>query len=81
MKATIAISDALLREVRSLAEQDGQTLREAVDAALRQWIATRRRRERFVLRDASVQGKGLQAGLEYGQWGRILELAYGDAIR
>jgi hypothetical protein len=78
MKTTIEISDPLLREVRALASQEGQTLREAVDAGLRQWVAARKRRRRFTLRDASVEGRGLQAGVEYDQWGRILEIAYGE---
>jgi hypothetical protein len=78
MKTTVEISDALLHEVRTLADREGQTLREAVDAGLRQWVDSRRRRKRFVLRDASVAGKGLQSGLEYDQWGRILQLAYGE---
>jgi hypothetical protein len=78
MKTTIEISDPLLREVRALAAREGRTLREAVDAGLRQWVAARKRSRRFRLRDASVAGNGLQPGLDYAQWSRILELAYGE---
>lgn len=78
MKTTVEISDALLSEVRSLADRDGQTLRQAVEAGLRQWVAARKGGGRFALQDASVDGKGLRSGLDYDQWGRVLELAYGE---
>ena len=79
MKTTIEISDPLLREARALAAEQGQTLRQVVEAGLRQVVAARRKTTKaFRLRDASVGGKGLRKGLHYDDWGKILDLAYGD---
>lgn len=79
MKTTIEISDPLLREARALAAARGQTLREVVEAGLRQVITARRQGKKpFRLRDASVGGKGLRKGLRDDDWGKILDLAYGD---
>jgi len=79
MKTTIEISDPLLREARASAAEQGQTLRQVVEAGLRQALATRKERRRaFRLRDASVGGKGLRRGLSYDDWGRILDMAHGD---
>lgn len=80
MKTTIEISDPLLRRARSLAARRGQTLRDVVEAGLRAVIEREAGdRPPFVLRDGSVGGKGLQAGLRYDDWGKILEMARGDA--
>jgi Arc/MetJ family transcription regulator len=79
MKTTIEISDPLLTAARRAAARDGQTLRDVVEAALRQWLATRKAaRQPFVLEDASIAGKGLRDGLSYDDWGKILDVAYGD---
>ena len=79
MKTTIEISDPLLREARALAAQQGQTLRQVVEAGLRQVLAARKGSKKpFRLRDASVGGKGLRHGLRYDDWGKLLDLAYGD---
>ena len=79
MKTTIEISEPLLREARAFAAEQGQTLRQLVEAGLRQVLVARKRRKKaFRLRDASVGGKGLHKGLRYDDWGKILELGYGD---
>jgi hypothetical protein len=79
MKTTIEISDPLLSEVRALARKQGRTLRELVEAGLRHVVLEQRGKQRkFALRDASVAGSGLQSGLRYENWDRILELAYED---
>ena len=79
MKTTIEISDPLLREARALAAEQGQTLRQLVEAGLRQVVAARKGRKKvFRLRDASVAGKGLRQGLRYDDWAQILDRAYGD---
>lgn len=79
MKTTVEISDPLLREARALAAKEGQTLRDAIEAGLRQWVAARRAaKKRFRLRDAGVDGRGLRAGLRYDDWATILEVSYGD---
>jgi hypothetical protein len=77
MKTTIEISDLLLREARALAAEQGQTLRQVVEAGLRQVVTARKATAKaFRLRDASVGGKGLRKGLRYDDWGKIL--GYGD---
>lgn len=79
MKTTVEISDPLLREARALAAKEGQTLREAIEAGLRQWVAARRAPKKpFRLRDASVGGHGLRAGLHYDDWATVLDISYGD---
>jgi hypothetical protein len=78
MKTTIEISDAVLEEVRKMAAERGQNMRQVVEAALRQTLeAERKRKKRFRLRDASVAGKGLRPGVSYDDWGHVLDLSYG----
>jgi non-ribosomal peptide synthetase component F len=79
MKTTIEISDPLLRAARTVAAEQGQTLRQVVEAGLRQVVAARQRKQKtFRLRDTSVNGRGLRKGLSYDDWGKILDRAYGD---
>jgi hypothetical protein len=79
MKTTIEISDSLLEAARAAAAAEGETLREIVEAGLRQVLSQRKaKRKLFQLRDASVDGKGMRAGLSYDDWGKVLDLAYGD---
>ncbi|HVM96025.1 MAG TPA: hypothetical protein VMT89_06535 [Candidatus Acidoferrales bacterium] len=79
MKTTIEISDPLLREVRAVAAEEGQTLRQLVETGLRHVVNNRKgRRKAFRLRDTSVGGRGLRKGLRYDDWGKILDLAYGN---
>lgn len=79
MKTTVEISDPLLAEVKALASDRGQTLREIIEAGLRQWLASQKRdRRKFRLRHASVDGRGLRSGLSYDDWGKILDISYGD---
>lgn len=79
MKTTIEISDPLLRDARAIATQQGQTLRQLIEEGLRQVVAARKgQKQAFRLRDTSVGGKGLRAGLRYDEWGAILDLSYGD---
>jgi hypothetical protein len=80
MKTTIEISDAVIEEVRKMAAESGQNMRQVVEAALRQSLeAERRRKKRFRLRDATVGGKGLRPGISYDEWGRVLDLSYGGS--
>ena len=79
MKTTIEIADPLFEKARALASRRGQTFREVMETALRVLLEQERRRgQPFKLRDASVGGKGLREGLGYDDWGKILEMAYGD---
>ena len=79
MKTTVEIPDPLLAQIKAVAGERGQTLREIIDTSLRQWLASQTSdRRTFRLRDASVDGKGLRSGLSYDDWGKILEISYGD---
>jgi hypothetical protein len=79
MKTTIDIADPILRKARAAAARRGQTLREVVEAALRAWLnGDTQQPKGFRMRDASVTGKGLRDGLRYDDWGKILDLAYGE---
>ena len=76
MKTTIDIADRLLRDAKREAAKRGTTLREVVESALRSHLAESERRPAFVLRDASVPGRGLQPGIEEGDWESIRSLIY-----
>ena len=76
MKTTIDIADRLLRAAKREAARRGTTLKEVVETALRSHLTEAERRPAFVLRDASVAGHGLQAGLEEGDWEAIRALVY-----
>ena len=78
MKTTIEISDPLLEAARQAASRDGTTVRALVEHGLRLALAERRRSPRFQLKDASVDGRGLQPGIEGLSWDELRALAYGD---
>jgi Arc/MetJ family transcription regulator len=75
-KTTIDISDSLLAEAKEVAAREGTTLRALVESGLRAAIDRRTRRERFRLRDASVDGDGLQPEFRDAGWDRIRDAAY-----
>jgi Arc/MetJ family transcription regulator len=77
MKTTVHISDPLLEEAKALAAAEGTTLRELVEAGLRQIVAERRRRRKaFRLRDASFTGRGLQPEFQGAGWDQIRDAIY-----
>ena len=76
MKTTIEISDALLEAAKRRAGEQGTTLRALVEAGLRNILDAAPEHERFALRDASVDGKGLRPEVREGGWDRIVELTY-----
>jgi hypothetical protein len=79
MKTTIEIADPLLEEARGIATRDGETLRSLVEQGLRKVLAERRTRsKRFVLRNASVDGEGLQGEFADASWDKMRDLIYGD---
>lgn len=76
MKTTIEISDALLEAAKRRAAERGTTLRSLVEEGLRAVLGSEEAPGGFVLRDASVVGRGLRPGVREGGWERILEAAY-----
>ena len=76
MKTTIDISDDLAARAKAYAAKERITLRSLVERGLREILRFEERREQFELRDASVGGRGLQAGYEDADWSRIREVSY-----
>jgi hypothetical protein len=76
MKTTLEIADPLLREARAIAARERTTLRALVEQGLRQVVADKKRHGKFRLRDASVDGRGLQRDLQDAGWDKIRDLAY-----
>ncbi|MBD0329958.1 MAG: DUF2191 domain-containing protein [Thermoleophilia bacterium] len=76
IKTTIEITDSLLAAARELATRRGVTLRALVEAGLRRELEASEPREAFRLRDASVDGRGLQPEFREAGWERIRDAAY-----
>ena len=76
MKTTVHIADALFRRARTLATREGTTLEALVEEGLRWVISKRRRGAEFTLRGASVKGRGVQSGINEGDWEQIRDLIY-----
>lgn len=75
MKTTVEINDALLDAARRLATREGSSVRSLIEEGLRH-VVTRRGRNRFRLRDASVGGDGLRPELEGKGWDALRERIY-----
>ncbi len=78
MKTTIEIADPILRRAKRLAARRRTTLRAVVESALRHEIdrdaaASRTNTE---IRARTFEGRGLQAGLSWDDFGALLERAY-----
>ncbi|MBP7582755.1 MAG: type II toxin-antitoxin system VapB family antitoxin [Spirochaetes bacterium] len=76
MKTTIQISDSLLKELKKITRQDGETMKSLVEEGLRLVISRRARKEGFHLRRATFKGKGLQSGVSGAGWDEIREMSY-----
>jgi Arc/MetJ family transcription regulator len=64
MKTTIELGDSLLAEAKRVAAEENTTLRELVEAGLREVLGKRRKRTTpFRLRRVTVKGHGLQPKL------------------
>lgn len=76
-KTTVEISDSLLAEAKEVAAREGTTLRALVESGLRAVIDRRRRTDsHFRLRDASVDGNGVQSEFRGSGWEHIRDAAY-----
>ncbi|MFM9996821.1 MAG: type II toxin-antitoxin system VapB family antitoxin [Phycisphaerales bacterium] len=77
MKTTVEIPDALLEQLRRRAGREKTTLRALIHAALRQFLGARTKGNgKFKLKDGSVRGEGLAAGVREGDWDQIRSMAY-----
>ena len=76
MKTTIEIPGPLLARAKALASREGTTLRELVETGLELVLEAQRQPARFVLRDGSVKGKGLQPAFRDAPWDVVAAAAY-----
>ena len=78
MKTTIDIADSVLEAAKATADREGTTLRALVEQGLRAVLGQRRARPaRFLLRDASFSGKGVQPGVDLSRWETVARDTYG----
>ena len=66
----------LLAAAKRHAGERGTTLRALVEAGLRTVLDAAPHDDAFVLRDASIGGRGLRPDVREGGWERIAELTY-----
>ena len=76
MKTTIEIADDLAAMAKAHAARENITLRSLVERGLRMALRADGDRDHFVMRDASVGGRGLQPPYRDGDWTRIREAVY-----
>jgi hypothetical protein len=76
MKTTIDLADALFNEAKRTAARRGTTLRALVEEGLRHVIEQSKPKSRFVLREVSFHGDGLQPGQREGDWNQVRALLY-----
>ena len=76
MKIVIEITDSLARKAEALAAKENITFRSLIERGLRMVLRADNQRNRFKLRDASVDGRGLQPAYRGAGWPRIREAIY-----
>ncbi len=77
MKTTIDIADPLFRQAKQVASERSSTFEEIVETALRRFLEQEKtRKASFRLRDASVEGTGVQSGIQEGNWDELRSLVY-----
>ena len=76
MKTTIDIADDLLNRAKRQAQREKKTLKQVIEEALRRQLAAETRKKSFKYRPHNFEGKGLQAGIEEGDWEKIRGLIY-----
>ena len=76
MKTTVEISDGLAEEVKAYMAREGVTFRSVVERGLREVLRGGGEPEPFVLRNASVRGRGLQEAFRDTGWAHVRDAAY-----
>ena len=77
MKTTVELADALALEAKRYAARHGVTLRAVIEEGIRLTLRHETGvRASFVLRDASVDGLGLQAEFRDEAWSKLRDAAY-----
>jgi len=76
MRTTIDLPDALLQAAKDRARAEGTTLRAVFEEGLRAILATDAGGDCFTLRDASVEGRGLQDEFSDAGWAEMRDASY-----
>jgi hypothetical protein len=76
MKTTVEITDDLFKAAKALAIERRTTLRAIIEEGLRAVIGDTSRRDRFELKDGSVEGYGTRPGVEEGDWESVGDTIY-----
>jgi len=76
MKTTIDIADDVLARAKRQARREGKTLREVVEHALRQQLATPGEHGAFTLKRHPFKGRGRHPGAAEGDWQSVRDLIY-----
>jgi hypothetical protein len=77
MKTTVQLPDSLLARAKTIARQEGTTLAALVEEGLRSVVQARsgQSEKPFVLRDASVGGKGMSPEFK-DRWDAVRDAIY-----
>lgn len=76
MKTTVNLPDELLREAQQLARREGTTLKDLIETGLRSVVRQRTGGSDFQLKEASVDGRGLQKEFRGAEWNEIRDAIY-----
>ena len=76
MKTTIELPDALIEQVRRVAQSEGATLRALVEEGLQRSLEGRRQAARRQLDFPSYGGKGLTDEFQGASWSQIRDEIY-----
>jgi Bacterial antitoxin of type II TA system, VapB len=76
MKTTVNLPDDLLREAQEIARRERTTLKELIETGLRTVVAQRSGESRFILPDASVDGRGVRPEFQGAPWERVRDSIY-----
>lgn len=76
MKTTIELPEALFEKAKRHARKHKTTLKALIEQGLRQVMATKPDTPPFKLRDASVNGKGLNPEFQDASWEQLRDAIY-----